>query len=207
MAVDGVSSGSNSTSQGATNAVKNILGKDDFLKLLITQLKYQDPMEPTDNKDFIAQMAQFSSVEQMNNMANSFENLVISQDSMLRETVIGQAVNLIGRSVSVIMPADTVTGTVKDTSAKLYSQANTDSAVFKVITQDTSMTVLGQSGTMFQVKLADGTLGYVEQAAIEVNATKLLTGVVTGMKMIDNIPNVIVNGQAVPISYIEEVNL
>jgi flagellar basal-body rod modification protein FlgD len=116
MAVNGVGGNDSANGTGgslaATNAVKNILGKDDFLKLLITQLKYQDPMEPTDNKDFIAQMAQFSSLEQMNNLANGFDKLAISQDSILRETVIGQAVNLIGRTVSAVIPANTETGTV-----------------------------------------------------------------------------------------------
>ena len=47
---------------------KNDLDKDAFLKLLITQLQYQDPLNPTDDKEFIAQMAQFSALEQMQNM-------------------------------------------------------------------------------------------------------------------------------------------
>nr|WP_084783527.1 flagellar hook capping FlgD N-terminal domain-containing protein [Paenibacillus sp. FJAT-26967] len=47
----------------------SILGKDDFLKIMIAQLRNQDPMQPMQDKEFIAQMAQFTSVEQLSNMA------------------------------------------------------------------------------------------------------------------------------------------
>jgi flagellar basal-body rod modification protein FlgD len=49
------------------------LGKDDFLQLLVTKLQHQDPLKPMDDEDFIAQLAQFSSLEQMNNIARGIE--------------------------------------------------------------------------------------------------------------------------------------
>lgn len=69
----------------------NELGKDDFLKILITQLSNQDPTQPLQDKDFIAQMAQFSSVEQLTNM---------SQEMKLLRQSLGIAPGLIGKSVS-----------------------------------------------------------------------------------------------------------
>ncbi|MBG9445454.1 flagellar hook assembly protein FlgD [Cytobacillus firmus] len=58
----------------------DILGKDDFLKILMTQLQNQDPMNPMQDKDFIAQMATFSSLEQMTNMNKTMEKLLAFQE-------------------------------------------------------------------------------------------------------------------------------
>ena len=63
----------------STNS-NDYIGKDAILKILMTQLQNQAPMNPMEDKDFIAQMAQFSSLEQMTNMATSFEKLASSQE-------------------------------------------------------------------------------------------------------------------------------
>ncbi|RFU71290.1 flagellar hook assembly protein FlgD [Peribacillus saganii] len=57
----------------------DILGKDDFMKILMTQLQNQDPSKPLEDKDFIAQMATFSTLEQITNMSKSIDNLVQMQ--------------------------------------------------------------------------------------------------------------------------------
>lgn len=74
------SSVSNSSESGST------LGKDAFLQLLVTQMKYQDPLDPQDNSEYIAQLATFSQLEELQNMSNTMQ---ISQASSLTgETVI-----------------------------------------------------------------------------------------------------------------------
>ncbi|KIQ95253.1 Basal-body rod modification protein flgD [Anoxybacillus thermarum] len=60
---------------------KSSLGKDDFLKILIAQLQHQDPLNPMEDREFISQMANFSSLEQMVNMSNMMGKFIESQTS------------------------------------------------------------------------------------------------------------------------------
>ena len=77
------------------------LGKDDFLKLLITQLSNQDPTSPMEDTEFISQMAQFSSLEQMTNMSTSFAKMAAFINSSEAASTIGKTVELnIGDSVT-----------------------------------------------------------------------------------------------------------
>jgi len=71
------------------------LGKDDFLKLLITQLSHQDPTAPMQDKEFIAQMAQFSSLEQMTSMASDFSKLTTMITGSEASTALGRNVELL----------------------------------------------------------------------------------------------------------------
>jgi len=61
------------------NTGSSSLGKDDFLKILVTQLQNQDPTSPMEDKEFIAQMAQFSSLEQMQNLNTTMSNFITLQ--------------------------------------------------------------------------------------------------------------------------------
>ena len=82
------------------------LGKDDFLKLLLTQLSNQDPTSPMENTEFIAQMAQFSSLEQMTNMSTEFAKLA----NMLNSN---EAVSLLGKNVTRSTGDTSVNGVVE----------------------------------------------------------------------------------------------
>lgn len=86
------------TFEDAANKAKNDeLGQDAFLKLMTTQLSNQDPFEPMDNGDFLAQMAQFGTVNGVNELLSSFQNLATN----LQSSQALQASNLIGRNVLV----------------------------------------------------------------------------------------------------------
>lgn len=90
---------------GNGKAFKTELDKDDFLKILITQLQHQDPTNPMQDKEFIAQMAQFSSLEQMTNMASSFGKLSAIINS-------SEAQSLLGRNVEILDGDKTLYGKV-----------------------------------------------------------------------------------------------
>ena len=86
--------------------VNQNLGKDDFLKILLTQLSHQDPSAPMQDRDFIAQMAQFSSLEQMTNMAADFAK-------MARLLKVSEASGALGKSVELNLDDETVQGVVQ----------------------------------------------------------------------------------------------
>jgi flagellar basal-body rod modification protein FlgD len=89
--------------KGATNGD---LGKDSFLKLFVAQLQHQDPMNPMDDGQFMGQMASFSTLEQVSNLAAANDRIA----SNLTST---SAIGLIGRTVSYVDANDEIqTGTV-----------------------------------------------------------------------------------------------
>lgn len=81
-----------------TNKPKNDLDKDAFLKLLTTQLSNQDPLNPIEDKEFIAQLAQFSSLEQMQNLNKT----LIDKSGELVETLDNMNINQIQANVEIL---------------------------------------------------------------------------------------------------------
>jgi flagellar basal-body rod modification protein FlgD len=83
----------------------NGIGLQDFLKILLTQLTYQDPLKPMDNQEFMAQIAQFTTLEQTQQLNGKIDALLSTQASL-------QSVGLIGRTVDITTTTGTATGTV-----------------------------------------------------------------------------------------------
>ncbi|MBS3805833.1 MAG: flagellar biosynthesis protein FlgD, partial [Oleiphilaceae bacterium] len=87
--------------QNETSEAKDNLGKNEFMELMIAQLKNQDPLKPQENGDFIAQLAQFSSLEEMQGLSGSVDSMV----GEFRSTQALQASAMVGRSV--LVPSET----------------------------------------------------------------------------------------------------
>ena len=87
-------------------AKPDAMGKDTFLKLLVAQLKYQNPLDPTDGTEFMAQTAQFSVVEKLEDLAKQNAELLASNRSLGASALIGKQV------VSAGLDGTDVVGTV-----------------------------------------------------------------------------------------------
>jgi flagellar basal-body rod modification protein FlgD len=87
------SSGSSATSSATATATKGALGENDFLNLLMTQLKNQDPLNPMKDTEFIAQLAQFNSLQQMTSLNSTLSSYVSQQNAM-------NAINMVGKQIS-----------------------------------------------------------------------------------------------------------
>ncbi len=210
------------TATTATTQVtgENTLGKDEFLNLLVTQLQYQDPLNPMDSTDFTAQLAQFSSLEQLSNLNGKFDQLARSQEA-LNNT---QAVSYIGRSI--LAEGNTVDFDgeqpvachfdLDDPSAETYVNVYDATGAF-VRSFDAGPMALGarraawdgrdQNGNM----LSAGTY-YFEVAAVDgegasVNAHQMATGTVTGVTYEDGDAYVVAGGREIAVKDIRRVTV
>lgn len=113
---------STSNVQAAASKKTDTLGKDQFLSILVTQLRNQDPMQPMQDKDFIAQMAQFTSVEQMVNMTEEL--------TKLRQSI-GSASSLIGKTIEWNIYDDA--GNVVETSGVVDSIVSKDGLLYATV--------------------------------------------------------------------------
>jgi flagellar basal-body rod modification protein FlgD len=137
MSISSVSTannGASSSSSASSSTSRNTLGENDFLKLLITQLQNQDPLQPVDNQAFIAQLAQFSSLESLQSLGDRLDTLLLAQaasNQMSAAALVGKQViyrtdsvtlSSAGQAASIQAElsnsADTVTAAVTDSSGK-----------------------------------------------------------------------------------------
>jgi flagellar basal-body rod modification protein FlgD len=118
-----------STAAGQTSKPKDQMGQDTFLKLLVAQLKYQDPMNPAQGADFMAQTAQFTSLEKLTQVADL-------QSEQLGAQRLLSASSMIGRTVTYAGEGGDISGTV--TSARL----SIDGPVLRVADKDVPLTAV-----------------------------------------------------------------
>lgn len=103
MPVDAIGSVLNQSDASATR--QNTINQEDFIKLFLSQLQFQDPLEPVDNREFLAQLAQFSNLEQTRQTSQNTEGLLVMNSS-------AQALALLNKTVDVQVSGAANTGSV-----------------------------------------------------------------------------------------------
>jgi flagellar basal-body rod modification protein FlgD len=195
--VDSILSELGSASRSASSAAStasSALGKDDFLELLVVQLQNQDPLNPLDDKEFIAQLAQFSSLEQMSNVASGIEALtetVSRQDSLSAVSYIGKNVVAEGNTVSKLDSGITpVYFTLNDTAAtvsiNVYDQNNNIVQTETLNSMQAGEYTFSWDGLDYNGKTADNGQYKVYFAAVDANDRAVLVdtkvvGTITGV--------------------------
>jgi flagellar basal-body rod modification protein FlgD len=110
------------------------LGKDDFLKLLVAQLKNQDPQSPANADQMAAQLAQFSSVEQLTNISDTLEQQGLAQANLLNEVATGAAVGNIGRTITASSDLIELSGSGNETMLVTGNGGPAQMTVFNAVT-------------------------------------------------------------------------
>lgn len=120
-----------------TDEEKNTLGQSAFLELMITQMENQNPLEPQDNSEFVAQLAQFSSVEgidRLNNSFDSFSSSFLSNQALQASSLVGTSVavpasesrlfidSYVGGSIDINTPTTNMTMNIYSDSGQLIEQ-------------------------------------------------------------------------------------
>lgn len=127
--------GSQAAAQSSTNAFG--LSFESLLKIILTQLTYQDPLKPMENFEFVSQLAQFSQIQQGQAISDSLTQLVAAQSA-------SQATGLLGRKVDIAVGTGSLVGTVKAVSFQTGDARLTVEMTSGQTISDLSLTAVSQ---------------------------------------------------------------
>jgi flagellar basal-body rod modification protein FlgD len=189
------------------------LNKDDFLKLFVTQLKNQDPLNPMDSTQYVSQLAQLTQVEQAYNTNSNLQNILAALNGgtgLSAVSMVGKYVVAPGSSFSLASGDQPVLNyrTTDQASSVVVKISNSAGAVVRTITQ--GATAAGDHTVSWDGKDDSGNnvaagnysfsaTGYDSTGSAS-SATPLMQGRVTGLKMDSSSPTLTVNGFDVPLS-------
>ncbi|MEN6476245.1 MAG: flagellar hook capping FlgD N-terminal domain-containing protein, partial [Syntrophaceae bacterium] len=212
-----ISSSSSSSTTTSSTAAGGTLGKDSFMQLLVTQLQYQDPLNPMDNTEFTAQLAQFSQLEAMENMNVTLEAMAVIQSSLNNI----QALSFIGKTVNANGNTVEYGGNAVELGYSLEDKATTvrvsiwDEDGKKVRTIESGAASAGNNTIAWDGRDDDGNTCdsgnytyYVNAYDVDgdaVSATTYASGTVTGVRYDNGTTYLIIGDKEVAISDVEKI--
>ncbi len=203
----------NNTTSSAATKKDNTLGQDAFMTMLLAQLKNQNPLDPMDGKDFAAQLAQFSSLQQLSTLNTTMSSLPTYLKAFSNAQMVGMignnavakgnAITVSGSSTNIpfSLPADIASGTLKIYNSSGAEVGSADLGSLKSgsnsITWNTSSVDTGNYTFEISAKDASG---------VAVTAQTLISGTVTGASFKNDVAYLTINGQEVAFSNIVSIN-
>ncbi len=216
--VSAIQSPTTTPSTGPTNQ----LGKDDFLRLLVTQLQNQDPMNPLQGTEFVSQLAQFSSLEQMTNINSTLtQNLQASQmmtqsiGNSLAATLVGKDVRASTNALQYGGTSSMALGYSLDTAAnavdvKIYNGSGALVRTINGLSVDSGNHGFTWDGTNDAGQQLGGgkytfTVEAKDSSGNAVSATPYIVGTVSSIRFRSDGTYFVVDGTEVPISDVLEI--
>ena len=165
ITVDGVTYNAAAYEANQTKETKanDELGKNDFLQLLVTQLQNQDPLNPQDNSSYIAERAQFSSLEQMTNVAKSLEDLGKVVGNIDTSVLVGQLSGMIGVNIDWV---ETINEADEEGNPISHKESMTGVVTGVTIVDGVPSIVVEKDGVQYQVDISN--VAHVYESTSEV---------------------------------------
>lgn len=218
----GVNSSSAATAMTAAKG-KTTMGKDDFLQLMITQMKNQDPLDPMDSSQYSAQLAQFSSLEQMTNINQTLTESLNAQYGLAQSINNSMSASMIGKEVKVSGSDIAVTKNLSSMEFGYNLEANAKTSVLKISdsdgklvkTVDLSDLSMGDQKYTWDLtnssgaKVAKGNYTYTIESkgndGLEVATTAYRIGTIDAVRFTGSGTKAIIDGDEFDISDITEI--
>jgi flagellar basal-body rod modification protein FlgD len=218
MAIQNIAANAAQTTTAPKSRTDKTVTQDDFLKLLIVQLQNQDPLQPMDNQEFAAQLAQFNSLGQLIEINRKLGGLQSGQGSMSQynaASLIGKEISSAGNKVSVSSSGPATIGYQLGANAARVVVSVFNGAGTLVRQIDGGARASGDQAIIWDGKdsrgqtLAAGVYGFeinaVDGAGRKIPASGKIQGVVTGVRLDGAEPVLEVGGLAVPLSGVTAV--
>jgi len=181
MAIEAVGSGTSAgAGTGAASAATSAVQKDEFLRLLVTQIRNQDPFSPMDNQQFIQQLTQFTSLEQLQDINSQLQQgLVVSQslNNTMLLSLVGRQATVAGDRVVVSGGAPSRTQVTAGTGGTATVQVK--DAAGQVVASYQRQVTAGWNDVSWDGRLADGTAAADGDYTVAVSVTDRAGNAVT----------------------------